>query len=213
MTKMTHHQAFTLIELLIVVAIIAILAAIAVPNFLEASTRSKVSRTKADMRTVAVGIESYRVDNNDVPGLGRWAPPEGMDGGFLSVIPPVGAADRTMQLPPLITTPISYLSSFPVDVFNTKSLRAWPQYRDRILGQWTAILSSKNGASFPCLNQPWETWVGRPFNYALFSCGPDLYWDTWNQDGIVYDPTNGTVSSGDVVYYDRVGFDLRPPNN
>jgi prepilin-type N-terminal cleavage/methylation domain-containing protein len=47
--------AFTLIELLIVVAIIAILAAIAVPNFLEAQVRSKVSRAKADMRSIATG--------------------------------------------------------------------------------------------------------------------------------------------------------------
>jgi len=59
--------AFTLIELLIVVAIIAILAAIAVPNFLEAQTRSKVSRTASDMRSVAVAVEAYRVDNNDYP--------------------------------------------------------------------------------------------------------------------------------------------------
>ncbi|MFP4581641.1 MAG: prepilin-type N-terminal cleavage/methylation domain-containing protein [Candidatus Sumerlaeia bacterium] len=62
-TKRTN--AFTLIELLIVVAIIAILAAIAVPNFLEAQTRAKISRVKADMRALATGIESYAVDNNE----------------------------------------------------------------------------------------------------------------------------------------------------
>ena len=61
------RKAFTLIELLIVVAIIAILAAIAVPNFLEAQTRSKVSRMKSDMRSLATGLESYCVDNNKYP--------------------------------------------------------------------------------------------------------------------------------------------------
>ena len=60
--KSTH--GFTLIELLVVVAIVAILAAIAVPNFLEAQVRSKVSRVKADMRTVATALESYAIDNN-----------------------------------------------------------------------------------------------------------------------------------------------------
>ena len=59
--------AFTLIELLIVVAIIAILAAIAVPNFLEAQTRSKVSRAMADQRSVVTALESYRVDFNKYP--------------------------------------------------------------------------------------------------------------------------------------------------
>src|SRR5690606_13569858 len=61
------NRGFTLIELLIVVAIIAILAAIAVPNFLEAQVRSKVSRTKADMRTVATALEAYAVDSNHYP--------------------------------------------------------------------------------------------------------------------------------------------------
>src|SRR5690349_12754467 len=62
-----QRRAFTLIELLIVVAIIAILAAIAVPNMLEAQTRSKVARTRADMRSVATAIESYRIDDNAYP--------------------------------------------------------------------------------------------------------------------------------------------------
>lgn len=60
-------KAFTLIELLIVVAIIAILAAIAVPNFLEAQTRSKVSRVKADQRTLDTGLMTYYIDSNAFP--------------------------------------------------------------------------------------------------------------------------------------------------
>jgi prepilin-type N-terminal cleavage/methylation domain-containing protein len=60
-------SAFTLIELLIVVAIIAILAAIAVPNFLEAQTRAKVSRVQSDFRSLATAIEAYTVDYDQPP--------------------------------------------------------------------------------------------------------------------------------------------------
>ena len=63
----TKRRAFTLIELLIVIAIIAILALIALPNFLEAQMRAKLSATKANMRNIAVALEAYFVDYNAYP--------------------------------------------------------------------------------------------------------------------------------------------------
>src|SRR5512133_2537238 len=89
-------QAFTLIELLIVVAIIAILAAIAVPNFLEAQVRAKVSRCKNDMRSISVALESYRTENNKYP-----FPANSFDNGRLK----------------LLSSPIAYMTSVPKDPF------------------------------------------------------------------------------------------------
>src|SRR5260221_3508188 len=61
------EKVFTLIELLIVVAIIGIIAAIAIPNLLNAIDRGKQKRTMADMRSIGTGIEAYAVDNNVYP--------------------------------------------------------------------------------------------------------------------------------------------------
>ena len=54
--------AFTLIELLIVIAIILILIAIAMPNFMEAQIRAKVTRVRADLRAVDVAMNMYLQD-------------------------------------------------------------------------------------------------------------------------------------------------------
>jgi prepilin-type N-terminal cleavage/methylation domain-containing protein len=171
-------SGFTLIELLIVVAIIAILAAIAVPNFVDAQTRSKVSRVKSDLRTISVGLEAYYTDNN--------------------IYPPSTLVMPFARLTPL-TTPVAYLTSLLKDVFQSQAEGISERH-------WMSRGSYAYGA-MPIDNEN---------RYALASDGPDLQmnrqpiefypgysekiWENPSSgfDYIRYDPTNGTVSMGDI---------------
>ena len=194
-----RKTGFTLIELLIVVAIIAILAAIALPNFLEAQTRSKVSRAKADMRSMATALEAYCVDSNSYPPMTNDA--KKLGGGLCA-----------------LSTPIAYMSSIPEDPFglawhpNASSVHA-------LLRKGYYELGSGKAGQYPSSQKPFpsNTWM-------LESDGPDNLDDTANYRGVnlltslfpwvyltgtdqemevvaalVYDPTNGTTSGGEVL--------------
>ncbi len=66
MTKLIrkNQKGFTLIELMIVVAIIGILAAIAIPNFLNYQLKSKTAEAKTNLGGIKTAQESYRAEND-----------------------------------------------------------------------------------------------------------------------------------------------------
>lgn len=194
------RSAFTLIELLIVVAIIAILAAIAVPNFLEAQTRSKVSRAKADMRSLATAIESYHVDHNEYP-----APAN--EDGEIEESPRVTEAFEN-RLSYLITTPISYMTSLINEPFPAQGDPETAQFHYTTKKYFYEFDIDEGGDGSGGI-QELEDYVLAIFNttmptleYFILSHGPDADHDD-PDEGVpaLYDPTNGTVSSGDIIYW------------
>jgi len=189
---MHRRKGFTLIELLIVVAIIAILAAIAIPNFLEAQIRSKVSRAKADMRTVTTAIEAYFVDHN------KSAP---MTQAFYG-------DDTNGYLRYNLTTPIPYLTSKEMRdpfAFQDKSGRDIEFYSYQVPRYYLAHGGGAYGTKVV------ESYYGE---WRMCSYGPDR---TYSQRSIgngpdrMYDPTNGTVSNGNIWRSQRFPEVPEPP--
>jgi prepilin-type N-terminal cleavage/methylation domain-containing protein len=71
-----RRGGFTLVEIMIVVAIIALLAAIAVPGFLRARKRSQASRILNDLRMIDSAVDQYAIETNrktgDAVAIGDW---------------------------------------------------------------------------------------------------------------------------------------------
>src|SRR5687768_775074 len=111
---MTRRTAFTLIELLIVVAIIAILSGIAAVNYSHATIRSKVASVKNDFRVLANALQAYRTDHNAVPPASGVGVHHNEFGPFADPV--------SIRLYP-ITSPIAYVSSIPRDPFPPR--REW----------------------------------------------------------------------------------------
>ena len=200
MRAKNRFRGFTLIELLIVVAIIAILAAIAIPNFLAAQVRAKVSRVKADMQSMATGIESYYVDNNKYP----WARLAAIENNFNSRLK-------------MLTTPIAYLTSLPPDpfaiavvTFPLPPAQATYEYEDReadiAFTIFTGTLPDQSADMdrFFNSNTQWNMMSPGPDRINTFQFGVPVAVPAGASNYVetdTYDPTNGTVSNGDIWRY------------
>jgi prepilin-type N-terminal cleavage/methylation domain-containing protein len=218
-----RNQAFTLIELLIVVAIIAILAAIAVPNFLEAQVRSKISRAKSDMRSVATAIEAYAVDNN---GRYPFSLDAGIDNDGYNNLRYFGM----LTIPDAITTPVGYITSHLQDVFKVgareTSLNPTPSagrpYQSGdpqdMTFMWLAMRQAGPNPGDPGLGfgffgtaASWEAAYNVWGEWRIASLGPrqrypgdpDYPGASFTSINANYDPTNGTTSLGLVIRNQR----------
>jgi general secretion pathway protein G len=155
------------------------LGAIAVPNFLEAQIRSKVSRVRADIRYLRTAIETYKIDNRIYPswclGKDSFNADEKIPGFRMSKSSQ--GAENFMSL----TTPVSYITEFPKDPFSPDA------------GTY----------AYYSINDSW----------VIFSPGPDKKYDITPEKDFIpgdkntdsriisktYDPTNGTISAGDII--------------
>lgn len=249
-------RAFTLIELLIVVAIITILASIATPNFLEAQVRSKVSRVKSDMRTMATALEAYAIDSNKYPPRSMYH-----INGLVQAY--VGLPQTRMTDLPALTTPVAYISNVPIDIFESpvhtpyNIIDYWPpSFMEEFLNRRLKFEQEQEPGTEAEPLPPELIWANYPYaahrhvGFVLISVGPD---GIFGEDvppipiqgpavtptpiisvgliggggdcpnpGVVptptperpelsvfktYDPTNGTVSYGNIFRFQAVGVE------
>ena len=66
-TPRDGERGFTLIELMIVVAIIAILAGILIPNFVNARAQAQTAACESNLRQIATALELFYADNQEYP--------------------------------------------------------------------------------------------------------------------------------------------------
>ncbi len=191
-----YKESFTLIELLIVVAIIGILAAIAVPNFINAQIRAKVAKVVSEENSIKNAYTQYYMDQN------AWPPH--MDGD--------DAQHR------YVTTPIAYLTTSIfcpfLDTHTGRTLTQWQYFKGQYHtepayfwhdGQWPGLAA----------NEPHFWSQQKNTAFFIISIGPDYDYD--QPDGCetcvagLYNTSNGVSSSGDILKPITGGFKREYP--
>lgn len=212
-------KGFTLIELLIVIAIILILISIALPNFLEAQIRARVTNSLGELRSLETAIVSYGLDHKRNMG-------DGFEVGG-------GDAEGNRYVFSQLTTPATYLKAIPLDEFNVADRAvddagAGAGARDArnnvyryYAARWCCLASGNAaGTGEVCKvtkgqgiinGYPFDPRIAYAGKWIVVSPGPDkshgygewIMFKPALQSGNhrIYSPTNGTVSYGDLARY------------
>ena len=193
-------EGFTMIELLIVIAIITVITAIAVPNLISANVKAKVKGIKAEMGSIAIALEDYRMDEGDYP----------VEPGSLGYGPDVIAKpnidfdDPTdaiglgqLVFPDGASDPV-YLYRIPGDPFNDGGEEEWDGTSGAHNNHYSYFTADASGTASSTEAKYW----------ALVSYGPDKDLDitsysnardAYDNGTDLYDPDSGITSNGDIV--------------
>jgi prepilin-type N-terminal cleavage/methylation domain-containing protein len=215
---MLNQRGFTIIELIIVVAIIGIVAMIAVPNIECGGGRSKVSRVRSDMRSLATAIESYYVDHNTYPAMamdpaltvdGEAYGPKWEHGQGRTFRSAAGGLET-------LTTPVAYVTNYFPDPFADARNSTFRYFCDGdgwILGSWGPDVDQARGGDLMWdrgslalaadaearramtveqqgIEAVYDSSIPQPSELLLAGAS--------SNGAFTYDPTNGTESHGDL---------------
>ena len=195
----TSGKAFTLIELLIVIAIILILIAIALPNFLEAQLRAKVARAAGAMNSAETAAMAHLTEWNFLysdfnasstaffrtrmkSNFGICSDKIGQitgsqDGGLTFTASRTNFYANNIHCP--LTTPIKYIEALDlIDPFSDGTVpMGYDSFEDEDFGKFPRDTVAYAG---------------------YFSAGPDHVAGNWLTARMPYSPTNGTKSVGEM---------------
>lgn len=160
----------------VLVPVIGIMIAIAVPNFLAADVQSKTNRTRTGLRVLAVALEAYRADHGAYPP----STTVGSESVMSPTAPILGNFSSFRAAPITITTPVAYATSYGTDPFSPYESVTYFYTTD---GTWFLL---------------WGTGPDRDYDISpaippFNSSNVPVEIVNWT-----YDPTNGFVSDGDI---------------
>ncbi len=151
----TNKHGFTLVEILIVVVILGILAAIVIPQFSNASQEASVNRIRADLQTMRSQIELYKIQHLGIaPALATFSDQMTLQ---TNVAGATGAADSTLG---------PYLQSLPTNAFTMASTVV---AADSATDGWVYTVAAGNIATVhACNSTNYVPATGQPATLDLF---------------------------------------------
>ncbi len=195
---------FTLIELMLVIGILLVLSAIALPNIQEAHTRAKFSRVKNDLRVMSGAIDIYYIDHNNLARMRNY------DMYKDPSIDILFGREVNALLSPCLSTPVAYMTnSLLIDPFMANQ-KLSPVDQQLYTYQPIDVYISKNPDS--TFWPPAKEFYG---SYRIGSVGPDLRFGHGfaNSAQLIYDPSNGSLSLGNIWRSQKQSESSMPSNS